>query len=112
MGNSYKYPFINKKEFQSLLFYQGASDHIELDPSESVLEDFYSIDNGYETINMLLFPGIENEKARLQIEKRDKISDKILNHMDELLEIYNRLYSAMCKYTYHTQKNDKLLTYD
>ena len=104
MGNSYKYPFINKKEFQSLLFYQGASDHIELDPSESVLEDFYSIDNGYETINMLLFPGIENEKARLQIEKRDKISDKILNHMDELLEIYNRLYSAMCKYTYHTQK--------
>ena len=60
---------------------------------------------------MLLFPGIENEKARLQIEKRDKISDKILNHMDELLEIYNRLYSAMCKYTYHTQKNDKLLTY-
>ena len=79
MGNSYKYPFINKKEFQSLLFYQGASDHIELDPSESVLEDFYSIDNGYETINMLLFPGIENEKARLQIEKRDKISDKILN---------------------------------
>lgn len=45
MGNSYKYPFINKKEFQSLLFYQGASDHIELDPSESVLEDFYSIDN-------------------------------------------------------------------
>lgn len=49
MGNSYKYPFINKKEFQSLLFYQGASDHIELDPSESVLEDFYSIDNGYET---------------------------------------------------------------
>lgn len=111
MGNSYKYPFINKKEFQSLLFYQGASDHIELDPSESVLEDFYSIDNGYETINMLLFPGIENEKARLQIEKRDKISDKILNHMDELLEIYNRLYSAMCKYTYHTQKNDKLLTY-
>ena len=111
MGDSHKYPFINKKEFQSLLFYQGASDHIELDSSEKDLEEFYKINNGYETINMLLFPGIENEKARLQIEKRDKISDKILNHMDELLEIYNRLYSAMCKYTYHTQKNDKLLTY-
>lgn len=111
MGDSHKYPFINKKEFQSLLFYQGASDNIELDPSGKDLEEFYKINNGYETINMLLFPGIENEKARLQIEKRDKISDKILNHMDELLEIYNRLYSAMCKYTYHTQKNDKLLTY-
>ena len=111
MGDSHKYPFINKKEFQSLLFYQGASDHIELDSSEKDLEEFYKINNGYETINMLHFPGIENEKARLQIEKRDKISDKILNHMDELLEIYNRLYSAMCKYTYHTQKNDKLLTY-
>ena len=93
------------------MFYQGASDHIELDSLEKDLEEFYKINNGYETINMLLFPGIENEKARLQIEKRDKISDKILNHMDELLEIYNRLYSVMCKYTYHTQKNDKLLTY-
>lgn len=107
MSESYKYPFINKKEFQSLLFYQGASDNIELDPLEKDLEEFYKINNGYETINMLLFPGIENEKARLQIEKRDKISDKILNHMDELLESYNRLYSVMCKYTYHTQKNDK-----
>ena len=40
MGDSHKYPFINKKEFQSLLFYQGASDHIELDSSEKELEEF------------------------------------------------------------------------
>ena len=41
MSESYKYPFINKKEFQSLLFYQGASDNIELDPLEKDLEEFY-----------------------------------------------------------------------
>lgn len=110
MSNSYRYSFISEKEFRSLLYYQGAPENIKLDPSEQHQKEFYSIDNGYETINMLLFQGIENERARLQIEKR-AIEDKILDHMENLLEVYGYLYSVMCKYTYHTAKADKLLTY-
>lgn len=110
MSNSYRYSFISEKEFRSLLYYQGAPENIKLDPSEQHLKEFYSIDNGYEIINMLLFQGIENERARLQIEKR-AIDDKILDHMENLLEVYGYLYSVMCKYTYHTAKAEKLLTY-
>lgn len=113
-----RYPFITQEEIRSLLYYQGAVQNIELKASDAELEEFYQISNAYETINMLLFPGIENEKARLYSEKR-KIDEKILDNIEELLNIYYWLYSAMCKYTLyttegkmlHTRRDDRRHTY-
>lgn len=68
--NMRKYSFITQEELRSLLYYQGAVEKIQLNSSELELRKFYSINNAYETINMLLFPGIENEKSRLWTEKR------------------------------------------
>lgn len=109
-----KYSFITQEELRSLLYYQGAVEKIQLNSSELELRKFYSINNAYETINMLLFPGIENEKSRLWIEKR-RIDEQILDNMDELLNVYGNLYAAMCKYTRykseHRQDEATIFTY-
>lgn len=100
-----RYPFITDEEFRSLLYYQGAIQNIDLKMLDTELTNFYSIGNAYETINVLLFPGIENEKSRLAIERR-YMDERILEDMDELLNVYCWLYSAMCKYTLHTSKGN------
>lgn len=108
------YSFITQEELRSLLYYQGAVEKIQLNSSELELRKFYSINNAYETINMLLFPGIENEKSRLWTEKR-RIDEQILDNMDELLNVYGNLYAAMCKYTRykseHRQDEATIFTY-
>lgn len=86
-------------EKRSLLYYQGAGDKIQLESWEADLKDFYQINNSYETINMLLFPGIDNEISRLMTEERE-IDSLILDFLPELLKVYGNLYSAICKYTY------------
>lgn len=86
-------------EKRSLLFYQGGGKNIELELEKAELKDFYSIDNSYETINMLLFPGVDNEIARLDVEDR-KLDSHILDFFPELLKVYCNMYSAICKYTY------------
>lgn len=112
--NMRKYSFITQEELRSLLYYQGAVEKIQLNSSELELRKFYSINNAYETINMLLFPGIENEKSRLWTEKR-RIDEQILDNMDELLNVYGNLYSLMCKYTQykseHRQDEATIFTY-
>lgn len=109
-----KYSFITQEELRSLLYYQGAVEKIQLNSSELDLRKFYSINNAYETINMLLFPGIENEKSRLWTEKQ-RIDEQILDKMDELLNVYGNLYSLMCKYTRykseHRQDEATIFTY-
>lgn len=105
-----KYSFITLNELNSILYYQGAVDNIELDTSTKRIHDFYKIENAYETLNVLLFPGIENEYARLYVEKRN-IDDSIFDCMDELLNVYCRLYSAMCKYTLYTKDGQTFSTY-
>lgn len=109
-----KYSFITQEELRSLLYYQGEVEKIQLNSSELELRKFYSINNAYETINMLLFPGIENEKSRLWTEKR-RIDEQILDNMDELLNVYGNLYAAMCKYTRykseHRQDEATIFTY-
>ena len=89
-----KYSFITQEELRSLLYYQGAVEKIQLNSSELELRKFYSINNAYETINMLLFPGIENEKSRLWTEKR-RIDEQILDNMDELLNVYLNTISVI-----------------
>lgn len=105
------------KEIRSLLYYQNSCANISLADDEKDLKKFYSIENAYEVINMLLFDDISSEQARLCAEKR-MINQDILNNMSELLEVYCNLYSAICKYTYlirkesaYTYRDDRYCTY-
>lgn len=101
---------INRLEKNSILYYQGGGSGIALSPENSNLREFYDVDNSYIVINALLMPGISNEKARL-IEEGKKVTPSIFMHMDELVNVYCRLYSAMCKYTYFYEHEDKYYTY-
>ena len=69
---------ITEKEIKSLLAYQGAAQ-----PTETPNYNYFKL---YEIINMLLFPGIENEKIRLSDEERD-INEEKLNDMEEITRI-------------------------
>lgn len=92
---SYK---INQKEFTSLLFYQGADIQDNDFSNDKSLKQFYSVRNAYEGLNMLLFEGVENERTRFILENR-RVDTVLLDQIDELLDIYVNLYTAMCKYT-------------
>ena len=108
---------INQLEKDSLLYYQGGGRNIELSPEQQNLRAFYDVGNSYLVINALLMPGISNEKARLA-EEGKQVSLAVFECMEELLKVYCRLYSAMCKYTYcyehgamyHTYRDDRMNT--
>ncbi len=101
---------INQLEKDSLLYYQGGGSIIKLSPERQNLRAFYDVGNSYLVINALLMPGISNEKARLAEEGR-RISLAVFECMEELLEVYCRLYSAMCKYTYYYEHDEMYHTY-
>ncbi len=108
---------INRSEKDSLLYYQGGGRNIALNQENHNLREFYNVDNSYIVINALLMPGISNERARLKVEGK-RVDPILFEHMDELIEVYCRLYSAMCKYTfdydhdelYHTYRADRMNT--
>lgn len=93
---------ITEVEVKSLLAYQGAAQ-----PLEGAIYNYFKT---YEIINMLLFPGIENERIRLSEEERN-IDEEKLDYMEEILSIYQNLYSAICKYTYSKTENSEIVTY-
>lgn len=101
---------INRLEKDSILYFQGGGEDIVLSPERNSLREFYSVSNSYIVVNALLMPGISNEKARLK-EEGKKVDLSMFDCMDELVEIYCRLYSAMCKYTYFYRHKDKYHTY-
>lgn len=101
---------INRLEKDSILYYQGGGEDIILNSERQNLREFYNIKNSYIVINTLLMPGISNEKARLIKEKKE-VNSSMLKYMDELLEVYCRIYSAICKYTYLYEHEDKYYTY-
>lgn len=86
-------------ELNSLRYYKGAVDQIVLQEGKSQKQDFYSIPNAYEVLNMLLYPGISNEQSRIINEKR-QIPDEMLDYMPEILKVYEDLATAIYKYTY------------
>lgn len=108
---------INRLEKDSLLYYQGGGKNVILSAEDRDLREFYDVDNSYIVINALLMPGLSNERARLKEERRH-IDPVIFEHLDELIEVYCRLYSAMCKYTfgysheeaYYTYRDDRMNT--
>lgn len=101
---------ITQDEKNSILYYQGAVNKIKLNQESSHLKSFYSVSNAYETMNTLLFPGIENEQTRIIQEKR-LLDIEMLNYMPEILKVYGNIYSAMCKYTYHENCDERLYTW-
>ncbi len=101
---------INRAEKDSIMFYQGGGRNVRLPSREQALRDFYNADNAYMVINTLLMPGIENEKARM-INEEKKFDLILLEHMDELIKIYRRLYSAMCKYAMSHKDKSRHYTY-
>ena len=86
-------------ELNSLRYYKGAVNQIVLLEDKVLMQDFYSIPNAYEVLNMLLYPGNDNEQARIVNEKR-QIPDEMLDHMSEVLKVYENLATAIYKYAY------------
>lgn len=100
---------ITYSEKNSLLFYQGSIDRIVLEPFEKYLRNFYNISNSYEMLNVLLYPGIENEKTR--VSECRLLNIQILNFMPELLMTYCNIYSAMCKSSFDSERAQSFYTY-
>ena len=98
---------LTQDERNHILFYEGAINSIQ---RGRVGEELYAIDNAYEAVNMLLFPGMENERTRISVEKRE-IDSVILDFMEELLQVYCGLYRVMCKYTYLEENKTEIYTY-
>lgn len=103
-------PDFTRQEQNALLYYQGGINEIHLDASEAHLKEFYAYEKAYQIMNALLMPGMENEIARMLNEGR-KFEMSILDHMDELLKVYGRIYSAACKYTFYYEKRNQNHTY-
>lgn len=110
---------LTQEERQSLLFYQGSVQGNVLGAVPNHLHKFYAAEEGYQILDMLLFPGTESEKVRLQIERR-YIDTMFLNNMAELLNVYCNLFSAMCRYTneceskqdMHLYRKDRILSWE
>lgn len=108
---------INRLEKDSILYYQWGGEKITLSNERQDLREFYDINNSYIVFNALLMPGISNERTRL-LEEGKQITLIIFEYMEEVIEVYCRLYSAMCKYTcyyehekqYHTYRDDRMNT--
>lgn len=86
-------------ELNSLRYYKGAVNQIVLPEDKAQMKGFYSISNAYEVLNMLLYPGKDNEQIRILNEKR-QIPDEMLDHMSEVLKVYENLATVIYKYTY------------
>lgn len=98
---------LTQDERNHILFYEGAINSIQ---RGRVAEELYAVGNAYEAVNMLLFPGMENERTRISVEKRE-IDSVILDFMEELLQVYCGLYRVMCKYTYLEENKTEIYTY-
>lgn len=83
-------------ELNSLRYYKGAVNQIVLPDDKAQMQGFYSIPNAYEVLNMLLYPGNDNEQARIVNEKR-QIPDEMLDHMSEVLKVYENLATSIYK---------------
>lgn len=58
-------------------------------------DPFYGDKNAYRTLNALLFPGISNEKSRIQREGK-QLNLIFLEKIDETIDLYCRIFRLMC----------------
>lgn len=86
-------------EKNSLRFYQGDIDNYEMPTEMDKIKystSFYKTEKAYNLLNMLLYPGMDNEYARIWQEGK-KIPISLLRNMEELLAVYENIFSLMCK---------------
>ena len=88
-------------ERNCLRFYQGTVESYEINTEQEQIKytsSSYTTRKAYELLNMLLYPGINNEYTRICSEKR-KIPYFLLRNMEEVLYVYENIFSLMCKNT-------------
>lgn len=86
-------------EKNSLRFYQGDIDNYEMPTEMDKIKystSFYKTEKAYNLLNMLLYPEMDNEYARIWQEGK-KIPIPLLRNMEELLAVYENIFSLMCK---------------
>lgn len=86
-------------EKNSLRFYQGDIGSYEMPTGMDKIKystSFYKTEKAYNLLNMLLYPGMSNEYARIWREGK-KIPISLLRNMEELLDVYENIFSLMCK---------------
>lgn len=90
---------ISTTEKNSLCFYQGDINNYEVSTELEKIKyatPFYKTEKAYNLLNMLLYPGMNNEYARICLEGK-KIPISLLRSMEEILFVYENIFSLMCK---------------
>ena len=100
---------LNTKELNSLRFYQGDVWHYSSDIDQDDLV-FFKTERAYQVLNMLLYPGIENEISRIKKEHK-KIPIQLLKNLPQIFSVYEDIFSAMCKYRILAGKRDEIYLY-
>lgn len=100
---------ISTTELNSLRFYQGDVWHYSSDVNQYNLK-FFKEEGGYQILNTLLYPGIENEISRIRKEHR-KMPIQLLKNMPQIFRIYEDIFSAMCKYRMLAGEKKELYLY-
>lgn len=63
--------------------------------NRQLFDSFYGDKNAYRTLNALLFPGISNEKSRIQREGK-QLNPIFLEKIDKTIDIYCHIFRFMC----------------
>lgn len=109
---------LDTAEINSLIFYQGDVNNYIVNSKEEKLKyssSFYKTRFAYHVLNMLLYPCMDNEIARICNEKKNIPLD-LLYSIEEILNVYNNIFSSMCKYamskssykTLHVFRQDRI----
>ncbi len=80
----------------SLRFYQGDTEHYEVEEGAGFNWPFYEIKRAYNILNVLMYPGMGSEYARFSKEAK-KIPYHLLDYLDEIIKVYNDIFFLMCK---------------
>lgn len=97
------------QEIDSLRFYQGDVDKYS-DDVEKNNSVFWKTEKAYQLLNMLLYPGLENENSRIKKEKK-KIPIELLMNLQQIFAVYENIFSAMCKYSLIVGKKEEIYVY-
>ena len=84
------------EEKNSLRFYQGDTEHYEVEERASFNWPFYETKRAYNLLNVLMCQGMGSEYARFFKEAK-KIPYHLVDHLDEIIKVYKDIFSLMCK---------------
>lgn len=98
------------EERNSLRFYQGDTEHYEVKNNDTNFDwQFYKTKGGYNLLNVLMYPNMENEYVRF-IKEAKEIPYNLLDNLEEIFKIYKNIFSLMCKSS-ERQSEEKLHLY-